>query len=183
MAKKQTEATETLETGTVAAPAKKVALATLVRTEGDVLIATFADAATLEVNPAELSDEIKFELMFLGLTNKMRDSWASAKGDVEFAKGAANKTLDNLKAGLWTASRASAPAVQKTTELVQAIANLKSRTVEEVKAIVDAATPEQIAAWRKNAQVKAEILSIRAEAARARLLKVQGEAGAEEFSL
>ena len=182
MAKKQAEATENTEAVATPEAPKKVALATLVRTEGDVLIATFSDASTLEVNPAELSDEIKFELMFLGLTNKMRDSWASAKGSVEFAKGAANKTLDNLKAGLWTASRASAPAVQKTTELVQAIANLKSRTVEEVKAIVDAATDEQIAAWRKNAQVKAEILSIRAEAARARLEKAKGEAN-DDFTL
>lgn len=163
--------------------AKKVPLATIARSDDDKLDIAFADGEAIHVDPAELSDEIKFELMFLGLTNKLRDSWASAKGDVEFAKGAANKTLDNLKAGLWTASRASGPAVHKTTELVRAIANLKSRTVEEIQAIVDTATDEQIAAWRKNAQVKAEILSIRAEAARARLEKAKGEAGAGELVL
>lgn len=170
MAKKQTQ------TQTEEAPAespKKSSLASIKRLPDDTFEVIFQDGASLHIVPEELPENIKAELMFLGLTNKIRDSWASAKGDVEFAKGAANKTLDNLKNGLWVASRASGPAARKTTELVQAIANLKNRTVEEVQAIVDNATDESIAAWRKNAQVKAEILRIRHEAARARLEKSQ----------
>jgi len=159
----------------VPAEVVRKALATIQRNEADQLNISFSDATSLLVDPAELSDEIRGELMFLGLQNKLRDSWASAKGDVEFAKGAANKTLDNLKNGLWTASRASGPAVKKTTELVQAIANLKKLETAQVQAIVDGATEDQIAAWRKNAQVKAEILRIRAEAARIRAEKAQGD--------
>ena len=166
-----------------ATPEKKLPLATVTRNETDHLDVKFSDGTTIDVDPAEFSDEIKSELMFLGLQNKIRDSWASAKGSIEFAKGAANKTLDNLKSGLWAVARAAGTGVKKTTELVQAIANLKGRTTDEVQAIVDAATEVQINAWRKNAQVKAEILNIRAQAARARLEKAQSEAGASDFTL
>lgn len=170
MAKKQMEENAAEATPVEQTPARPK-LASVTRTEDDKLVILFADQTNLEVNPEDFSDDIKFELMMLGLGNKMRDSWASAKGELEFAKGAANKTLDNLKNGLFTASRASGQAVQKVGELAQAIANLKGKAVADVQAIIAQASEEQIAMWRKNAQVKAEILRIRHEAAVSRLAK------------
>lgn len=190
MAKKQTEVvegTEALE-ALASAPAKRVTLASIDRTEQDTLNVAFSDGETLLVDPSEFSEEIKNELMFLGLGNKLRDSWASAKGDLAFAKGAANKTLDNLKNGLFTASRASGSGVQKVGELIQAIANIKGKDVPaeefpaflaKVKETVDAASPETVATWRKNAQVKVEIQRLRLEAARARLEKASAETSGE----
>lgn len=150
-------------------------LASIARTEDDKLVIQFADQSNLEVNPDDFSDDIKFELMMLGLGNKLRDSWASAKGDLAFAQGAANKTIDNLKNGLFTASRASGAVVQKIGELVQAIANIKSLPVEKVQEVVSAASETDVANWRKNPKVKAEILRIRHENAVARLAKAPGE--------
>lgn len=181
MAKQKTEVvegTEALE-ALASAPAKRVTLASIDRTEQDTLNIVFSDGETLLVDPSEFSEEIKNELMLLGLGNKLRDSWASAKGDLAFAKGAANKTLDNLKNGLFTASRASGSGVQKVGELVQAIANIKGLEVAKVQEVVTAATPEQLAAWRKNAQVKVEIQRLRLEAARARLEKASAETSGE----
>lgn len=169
MAKKD----QAVQNGTeVSAPApKRTTLASIERLENDTLKVALSDSTEIIADPSEFSDEIKHELMLLGLGNKLRDSWASAKGDLNFAKAAANKVLDNLKAGLFTASRASGGGVQKVGELVQAIANLKGKAVADIQEVVDAATPEQIAGWRKNAQVKVEILRLRTEAARARLEK------------
>lgn len=150
-------------------------LASIARTEEDKLVIQFADQSNLEVNPDDFSEEIKFELMMLGLGNKLRDSWASAKGDLAFAQGAANKTIDNLKNGLFTASRASGAVVQKIGELVQAIANIKNLPVEKVQEVVSAASETDVANWRKNPKVKAEILRIRHENAVARLAKAPGE--------
>ena len=150
-------------------------LASIARTEDDKLVIQFADQSNLEVNPDDFSEEIKFELMMLGLGNKLRDSWASAKGDLAFAQGAANKTIDNLKNGLFTASRASGAVVQKIGELVQAIANIKGLPVEKVQEVVSAASETDVANWRKNPKVKAEILRIRHENAVARLAKAPGE--------
>lgn len=150
-------------------------LASIARTEEDKLVIQFADQSNLEVNPDDFSDDIKFELMMLGLGNKLRDSWASAKGDLAFAQGAANKTIDNLKNGLFTASRASGAVVQKIGELVQAIANIKGLPVEKVQEVVSAASETDVANWRKNPKVKAEILRIRHENAVARLAKAPGE--------
>ncbi len=150
-------------------------LASIARTEDDKLVIQFADQSNLEVNPDDFSDDIKFELMMLGLGNKLRDSWASAKGDLAFAQGAANKTIDNLKNGLFTASRASGAVVQKIGELVQAIANIKGLPVEKVQEVVSAASETDVANWRKNPKVKAEILRIRHENAVARLAKAPGE--------
>lgn len=181
MAKKQNNtATETTpETGATAPSAKRPTLASIDRTEQDTVVISFSDGETLLVDPNDLSEEIRTELMFLGLGNKLRDSWASAKGDLAFAKGAANKTLDNLKNGLFTASRASGAGVQKVGELMQAIANIKGLEIAKVQEVVAKASPEQLAAWRKNAQVKVEILRLRTEAARARLEKASAAAPEE----
>lgn len=120
-------------------------------------------------NPEELSPAIQRRLMILGLTNKLRDSYASSKGVIGEAVEKLQGVWDNLKHDLWTASRASGPAKPKTLELAQAIANLRGLEVEAVQSVIDAAEPDQIKAWKANPEVKAEIQSIRAAAARARL--------------
>lgn len=174
------EINETNETNETKS-AKSIPLASIRRTEADTLEIHFADGSALSVDPSEFSEDIQAELMLLGTTNKLRDSWASAKNDVAFAIGAANKTLDNLKAGLWTASRASGERVNNTGELVQAIANIKSLDVEKVREIHDAASEEERAVWRKNKLVKAEIAAIRAIKAKERAAKATAEDAAFNF--
>lgn len=179
MAKKETavEATET-EAIAAATPAvvKKAPLCAFER-EGTTLTGTFQDGTTISVDVNTLPAEQQVNLQMHGLEQKLRDSYSSAKGNCEFAKGSVNKVLDNLRDNKWTASRASAEGGSKAVEVVQAIANLKGLDLSAVQAAFDSATDEQRAAWKAHPAVKAEIASIRAAAAMERAQKAKETIG------
>lgn len=163
---------ETLETESV----KKVAFCTVEGDGGTVLSFKFGNGHVLAVDLNELSEDIKSQLCVHGLTQKIRDSFAGCKGDFAVAIGLAEKVADQLLTGQWTASRASAgEAAPKITELVEALANLKSLDLAVVQAAVEKATPEKQKEWRKNAAVAAEIARLRAVRAAERAAKAKDE--------
>ena len=142
------------------------------RVEGDdesVLSFIFRDNRRLDCDLGDLSDEMQNNLLVHGLTQKGRDSFASAKGDIDFAYAAVSKVWDNLKADQWNASRASGTSEPRSTELAQAIADIKGLDLAAVVEAVANAPDEKRKAWRKNPAVKARIMEIRAEKAKARL--------------
>lgn len=135
----------------------------------------FGNGETVQVNPNELPEEQQKNLKYHGLVQKVRDSFASAKGNFEFATGNAKKVIQNLQDNKWVAGRDSVESKPKSTELAQALANLKSVSLEVAQAAVDRATDEKRKTWRNNAAVAAEIANIRAINARARAEKAKDE--------
>lgn len=166
----------TNEDGTTKAVHVKKVPACQIDRKDNILTASFADGTSIEVNVLELPAAQQDNLRMHGLEQKLRDSYSGAKGNVEIIKGSINKVLDNLKADKWTASRASGESVNKSLEIVQAIANLKGLEVDAVQSVYDNATDEQRDTWRKHPAIKAEIAAIRAKAAAERAEKAK-EAG------
>lgn len=142
----------------------------------------FGNGTQLTINVDELSEDIKRELMFHGVMQKVGDSFAGAKGDYALGVGWAQAVIDQLKAGQWTASRGGGEAKPRVTELAAAIARIKSLPVEEVSAKILAATDEQRKTWRALPAVKAAIAAIREEKARAALAAAM-EKGGTDFTL
>lgn len=170
------ETVATNEDGSTAAVHVKKVPACQIDRKDSILIASFADGTSIEVNVLELPATQQDNLRMHGLEQKLRDSYSGAKGNVEIIKGSINKVLDNLRGDKWTASRASGETVSRSLEIVQAIANLKGLEASAVQGVYDNATDEQRDTWRKHPAIKAEIASIRAKAAAERAEKAK-EAG------
>lgn len=143
--------------------------------EGSVLSFTFKDGRSVECDLSELSEDIQGALLSHGLIQKIRDSFAGVKGDIDAALGSAGQVWDNLKEGRWNASRASGGGEPRTTELAQAIADIKGLDLATVQKAVNEATDEKRKAWRKNSAVKARIMEIRAEKAKAKMEKAKSD--------
>lgn len=172
MARKQaqesdTQYNENLPADEVEAP-KKPAFCSVVTDESGTTHFTFGNGKSVSINPNELSEEQQRNLMYHGLVQKVRDSFSSAKGDFAFGEAAADKVVQNLRDDKWTASRETGESKPKIGELVQALANLKKLPLEVVQAAVEKADEAKRKAWRKNAQVAAEIAAIRAANAKKR---------------
>ena len=151
-----------------------------------VLAFTFGDNSrtVVDIDLDDLDEDISGQLLVHGLTQKGRDSFASAKGDYAFAIGSVQKVFANLRSGQWNASRASGgDGKPKTGELAEAIANLKKMPLEQVQTAVEAATDEARKAWRKNPSVAAEVLSIRSAKAKARVEKARTEGTLVELAI
>jgi hypothetical protein len=136
--------------------------------EEGALLFRFANGNEHSLNPNELSEEIQNQLKYHGATQKLRDSFSSAKGDFAYAEGVLSKVIQQLRDGYWTGSRASGETKPKTGELAQALANLKGVDLDTAQAAVERASEEKRKTWRSNASVAAEIASIRAENAKKR---------------
>jgi len=178
MAKKNrnedTPVNESLPADEVAAP-KKTQFCAVDTDQSGITHFTFGDGQSVSINPNELPEEVQSQLMYHGLVQKVRDSFASAKGDFTVGLTSASKVVSQLKEGNWTASRAGGESKPKTTELAQALANLKGVPLDIVQAAVEKATDAKRKEWRNNTKVAAEIANIRAINARARAEKAQKE--------
>lgn len=166
MAKKEKQTSEGQTTN------EKVAFCTVER-DGDNVTFHFGNGEKVGINPNELPAEQQANLTAHGLIQKVRDSFASAKGDFAFGVAAAQKVLDNLRENRWTAARTEGLNVAKTGELAQAIANLKGVDLAVAEGAVERASDAKRKEWRNNPQVAAEIARIRAEKAQERAAKAQ----------
>lgn len=139
----------------------------------------------LEFNLADLSDEIRQNLLCHGASQKLGDSAAGVKGrlkdslgrepsDEELATGvieAINGVWKQLSEGDWRASRGEGEAKPRVGEVALAIARLRNMEVDEVQKLVAATDKEKVKQWRAHPQIQAEIAKIRAEKAAAKLAK------------
>jgi hypothetical protein len=137
----------------------------------------FGNGTVVMVNASDLSEDIRNNLMMHGLMQKIGDSYASARGDFTIGVAAAEKVIQQLMDGQWTASRASGESKPKIGELVTALANLKGLDATVVATAVEKATDDQRKAWRKHPAIAAEIAKIRAEKAAARAKAAVAEGG------
>ena len=126
----------------------------------------FGDGRLLSFNVDALSDDIKRELLFHGVMQKVGDAAAGAKGSFDDGVANCGRVIEQLQAGQWTATRGGGEAKPRVTDLANAIARLKGIEVEKALSAVEAATDEQRKAWRALPAVKLELARIREERAR-----------------
>lgn len=136
---------------------------------------TFSDGQTIVADIGELSAEVQLQLMMHGASQKLGDSYASAKGNIAEAITSLQKTLDNLKAGNWTAGRSDGETKPRTTELAEALSRIKGVDLAAAQAAVEAADEDKRKAWRAHPKIKAVIAAIRAEKAQAKAAKADDE--------
>ena len=178
MAKKQPEVVESTETSPSSVEPKKLKFCEKT-SEGQIVHFSFGNGNKLSLDLSELSEETQNDLMVHGALQKIGDSYSSAGGDYAFAIAAAEKVIENLKAGLWgTARTGSGESKKSVGELATAVAALQNKEVAEVAAALEAATDEQRKAVRSHPAVKAKIAEIRAAKAAEALAKAQADGSA-----
>jgi len=136
---------------------------------------TFQDGSTITADIGSLLDEIKLQLMMHGASQKLGDSYASAKGVVADGVASLKRTIETLAAGSWTAGRSDGETKPRTTELAAALAEIKGIDIATAQAAVENADEDKRKAWRAHPKVKAVIASIRARKAAEKLAKVEEE--------
>jgi hypothetical protein len=142
---------------------------------GDYSIA-FSDGQNLDFNVfKDFNEEMRRNLMFHGVSQKTRDSYAGTKGNAAQARSAAQQVIDSLRAGQWSAGRGEGEARPRLGELAEAIARIKGLPVEEVRASVEKVAAldgsdeekkqgqKKLAEWRAHPKIKAAIAQLRAE--------------------
>lgn len=119
---------------------------------GDPIVAKLSD----------LSETIRTQLALHGLSQKLGDSYAGAES-LEAARGSVTGTLQQLVNGTWT--QRSSGGGSKTSDLAEAVAQLKNAPVEDVAAKLAQLSDEDVKAIRANAKVKAIMAEIKAKRA------------------
>lgn len=127
----------------------------------------FSNGKSAEITLDSLPGNIQKMLALHGLSQKLGDSYASVKGNVEEAMQRFEAVVTQLQSGEWRKTRAEGnnEGSGKVTELAAAIARFRDAPIEKANAVVAKASPEQKKAWQANAQIKAIIATIRAEKA------------------
>lgn len=135
---------------------------------------SFGNGTSLDIDSNALSPEMQKQLMLHGISQKVGDSFAGAKGNFAEGVASAKAVIEQLMSGIWRAARGEGEARPRLGELAAAIARIKGVTVEAAMGAVEKATDDQRKAWRSNAKVKAVIAAIRAEEAQ-KALEAAGE--------
>lgn len=125
---------------------------------GKILVAKLADMAALQVR-----------LALHGISQKIGDSFADAKGDVAVAYAAASDTLAQLTAGTWS-DRGTADE-EAPNLICTAIAVTFGRDLAKVQSVWAGLDDTKKKAFRSDERVKAEMARIRAERAAAKAAK------------
>lgn len=130
---------------------------------GGKLVFTFSNGNKVEIDPKQLSDEIRDQLVMHGLTQKIRDSFAGAKGNVAEAEASASGVVEALLAGEWNRRGGGGYGGNL---LAEAIAEIKEIDIGEARQRLAELTEDQIDALKKSKTVKAKILEIKARRAK-----------------
>lgn len=132
--------------------------------DGKLSIA-FGNGTVVSVSLDDIPEELHVDLALHGLSQKLGDSYAGAKGDYEFAIKNVTQVVEQLKSGEWRASRGSGESKPRVGELAAAVARVKGISVDEALKVIDALDDESKKAVRNHAQIKLAISQIRVEKA------------------
>jgi len=133
--------------------------------DGDIVTSTLGNGKAFSFDLSSYTDEVIHGLALHGLGQKIVDSYAGAKGDFAYAEDKLTTLSTQLTNGELRAVRAPGEAKPKSTELIQAVANLQNLSIVDAGAAVDALDEDQLKAVRAHSAIKAEIARIRAEKA------------------
>lgn len=138
--------------------------------ENGTLTIVLGNGKSFSISKDEVDASIHDDVFMHGLSQKIGDSYASAKGDYAFAEENIQRVIDQMKNGEWRAARASGGGESKPriTELAEAIAQLKGVPVDAAVAALATKSEDEKKAIRNNAKIKLIIQQIRtAKAAKA----------------
>ena len=134
---------------------------------------TFANGVTLSADLRMLSTTIIERLALHGLSQKLGDSYASAneKGwSVDECYDQAADVFNNLKLDNWAVSGGSGSNI-----LSEALSRLTGKTVEECVTAISILSDDNRKALEKRPDVKAMVLTIKAERAAAKVPVSEGD--------
>lgn len=149
----------------------KQAIATVDVVKG-VLKVAFANGHKAELDTAKLTDEMKEQAMIHGLTQKVRDSFAGAKGDVNYAIAQAEAVIEAIQGGSWNRRGG---ATGSGGILAEAVARVKGWEVSEAREKIAGLDEDSVKALEKAPSVAAAIAEIRAERAKERAKNADGK--------
>ncbi len=145
--------------------------------DGTQVLFNFVNGRRIIIDVATLPPEMVMQLAVHGMKQKGGDSYASAddKGmSVDDCADGVLAIIDNLQRGVFNAGgdRATGGIV------AEALARITGQDSEKCRAVVKAMDPAQLKELRKRADVKAAMLAIQAERAKARVPDtVSGDTG------
>ncbi len=126
------------------------------------VIVTFANGFASTTNVEDLSEGIRNKCLVLGLSNKLRDSYANAKTADE-AQGLYEKVLANLLAGTWSGKReAGEPSEEPINLLAEAVAAVMGKAKEAILAKLQAMTPADRRKVRSAPDVMVKLAELKA---------------------
>lgn len=128
--------------------------------KGTKLTVTYSDGKKDELDTAKLSQDIRDQGMYHGFKQKLADSAASAKGDLNYAKAAIGGVIEALAQNEW--NRRGGGAFGGNL-LAEAVARVKGYSVEEAREKLAALTDDERDALKKAKPIVAATLAIKAE--------------------
>lgn len=124
----------------------------------------FADGSTLEVNVADIPEDIKQHLVIHGLSQKIGDSYSGENAENCFT--IADTVYKSLKEGKWSA-RTGGAGGPRISQLAEALSRATGQDVSECVSKIAEMTDEEKAGLRAHETIKAKIAEIKLEKAQA----------------
>ena len=139
--------------------------------DGTSITVQFSNGTERTVDLADLSDDLRTKSALFGLKRKLVNSFAGCGGDVAEAIKSLDGVIEQLMGGLWVAPRESTGGAKARSggDLIAAVAAITGKTLDEVAEKLEGMTKEAKSALRKNPQVEAKILEMKAARAQARV--------------
>lgn len=128
---------------------------------GDVVKIVFANGKTVEADINKLSPEIIRRLAVHGLSQKLGDTYAGAKGDVNVAIAGVEGTWEALLEGNYNRRGGGGVSI-----LAEAVARVQGVDIDDVYETLKEMDEEQQKAVAAHPAIKAEMAAIKAERAR-----------------
>ena len=136
----------------------------------------FTDGRKVEVNIHDLLPDMQLELIAHGLAQKLGDAYSGAKGNMDFAYAEASSVAEALERGDWTRRGEGTGGI-----LLEAIVNLTGQSIAAVLERLAEMDKDAKAALRKRKDIKAEMKSIEAERAKAKVETSKDEASLDDL--
>lgn len=121
------------------------------------VIITFTDGRTVQLKLPALTDSIQMELMAHGAVQKLGDSYANAKGNLDFAYAEASGVAESLMRDEWNRRGEGGGG-----DLPQAIVNITGQSLDTVVSTLATMDKETKDGLKKRKDVKAEMMQIKA---------------------
>lgn len=127
-----------------------------VSSTGATVSFNFADEAKTELtfDPAELPEEMRARALLFGVGTRIRNAYASVKGDVAKAIETAREEWEQLKRGNWVERAGGDDSVAPSTKLLaECLAEVVGKPVEACMVAVQKLDKKQRAALRRDPRI------------------------------
>jgi hypothetical protein len=139
----------------------------------EVLRYSFTGHEPLDIDLGAFPDDVMRIAAFHGIKQKISDSYAEAKGDIDFARASVQDMVKRLQGGEWNVG---GTGVAKESLLAKALAELTGQDLSDCIAKLATKTKEEKAEMRKHPQLKPILLRMEAERAQERASAAQAAA-------